>query len=422
MARGPSPSPASAPIISLRDRTPHRPGRGPSGGGSSGHGASAPQPPSQQQLPSPPRSRPVSGSGPLKGAARRLPDYNVRAYCGGYKDQQQATSSGLGPVDAMSLRRHSVSAPVAPGSPVGYPPVTSQMLAQHSQNRNSPQYGQGGGAGSAEGGAPDTPSRRQHRPRRRSSHVTADELLDRFGVVPRALGERTEALYEDVVMPGSISGHASTAATTAAAVATAGQDSGDLPSGSSSDSEGGSGTAPSSPVGLPPVIGSRSPSITHLQGGWAAAAAAAIGGSGSGSGSPATALPVWQARAPRQLVQGQELVFVELGVLTAGQCFGEVRSDGVTVRTSSAVCDTRTEVLAISRNELHQRMGGRVFEYLWNQVPNDGPQASMDSATEAGHCAQQLERSMQWTLFKQKLVADVITQKEQRRRIALKCR
>jgi hypothetical protein len=132
-----------------------------------------------------------------------------------------------------------------------------------------------------------------------------------------------------------------------------------------SDSDGGGGGTPGSP-GLPPVTGSRPPSVSQLPGGWAAAAAAAVSSPSGVCGT--AALPVWQARIPRQLAMGQEMVFVELGLLTAGQCFGEVRADGVAMRTSSAVCDTRTEVLAISRNELHQRVGARVFEYLWSQV------------------------------------------------------
>lgn len=184
--------------------------------------------------------------------------------------------------------------------------------------------------------------------RKRGNHA---EALDRLVVVPQPIGERTEGDSEDLVSLGP---------------ASAAADSGELRYGSS-DSDGGciAADAPCSPMGLPPVPSSRLPSSSQLQSGWAAAAATAT------ASSPA-ALPVWQARAPRQLGSDQEMVFVEMGTLTAGQCFGEVRSDGVAVRSCSAVCDTRTEVLTISRNELHQRMGGRAFEYLWSQVRDKG--------------------------------------------------
>ncbi len=53
--------------------------------------------------------------------------------------------------------------------------------------------------------------------------------------------------------------------------------------------------------------------------------------------------------------------------------------------------------------------------YLWNQVPTEGAPPSLDPGLEAGACAQQLERSMQWTLYKKKLVADVLAKKGEER-------
>eukprot|EP00198_Chlamydomonas_reinhardtii_P006080 XP_001695416.1 predicted protein [Chlamydomonas reinhardtii] len=263
---------------------------------------------------------------------------------------------------AAGLRRHSITA-LNPS-----PPHASPRYHYY-----TPPLPNGGRKGHQQAAAPHAQGGR-----RRSSSACADEVLEALGVTPRALGSpaHTEPAKDELVNPEALyRSHAD-----------------------SSEEDGGMGATGRRRHGASRG-GSSLPPVPEASG-------ASAGG----------AVPVWAAgRTARPLGTGEDLVFVELGTLGTGQCFGEVRPDGIAVRTSSAVCDTRTELLAISRTELYNRLGGRVFEYLWNQVPTEGMPPSLDPALEAGACAQQLERSMQWTLYKKKLVAEVLAKKGEER-------
>lgn len=83
---------------------------------------------------------------------------------------------------------------------------------------------------------------------------------------------------------------------------------------------------------------------------------------------------------------GQEEIFVELAMLSPGQCFGEAApcstvvprrescadacmpgSSSNNARSSSAVADTRSEVLCISRAEVTARLSDpQAYQFLWN--------------------------------------------------------
>ncbi|KAG2447688.1 hypothetical protein HYH02_007148 [Chlamydomonas schloesseri] len=311
---------------------------------------------------------------------------------------------------AAGQRRHSITAlntspPHASPRYHYYTPLLPNATGRKGHQHVSTHHGQGG--------------------RRRSSSACADEVLEALGVTPRALGEHANAEppQEELVNPEALyRSHADS---------------------SEEDGNTNSRRRPGASRGgaaLPPVVPRLQLNGVHHHGpaheergqvplhpphqrpghhqhGSPQGGAAAGHVQPEASGTNATGVvPVWAAgRTGRPLGTGEDLVFVELGTLGTGQCFGEVRPDGIAVRTSSAVCDTRTELLAISRTELYNRLGGRVFEYLWNQVPTEGAPPSLDPALEAGACAQQLERSMQWTLYKKKLVAEVLAKKGEER-------
>ncbi|KAG2430275.1 hypothetical protein HXX76_010370 [Chlamydomonas incerta] len=343
--------------------------------------------------------------GPSTGATARGHPTSL-SYSGGLPNPVW----GSNPATAAGLRRHSITAlnPSPPHATPRYhyytPPLPNGGRKGHPHA--AAQHAQGG--------------------RRRSSSACADEVLEALGVTPRALGEHTNAepAQDELVNPEALyRSHADSSEEDGIMGATGRRRHG--------ASRGGASLPPVVPrlqlhglgghhgashedraqVPLHPAQ-QHQPHQSPTQGG-----AAGIPVQPEASGASASgAVPVWAAgRTARPLGTGEDLVFVELGTLGTGQCFGEVRPDGIAVRTSSAVCDTRTELLAISRTELYNRLGGRVFEYLWNQVPTEGMPPSLDPALEAGACAQQLERSMQWTLYKKKLVAEVLAKKGEER-------
>lgn len=128
-------------------------------------------------------------------------------------------------------------------------------------------------------------------------------------------------------------------------------------------------------------------------------------------------------QTPRAM--GQDDIFIELALLTAGQCFGEPAACSTVVprnesgggmpllpnlpRSSSAVADTRAEVLCISRADVTSRLSDpQAYQFLWNVTPSHGLHAD-SSADVPVHAA--LERSLAWELYKKRLVADILASK-----------
>ncbi|KXZ44827.1 hypothetical protein GPECTOR_61g780 [Gonium pectorale] len=387
----------------------------------------------------------VAGSGASGGGGGGGAAGGAGAGGGGSRSSTPRTGA-VGPPPAVLGLDGSAPPPARLSGNLKFPHRSSTTSGSGTAASAGTAVGSSGGGGGASL-APLRPQRNNSR-RRSSCGLAADEVLERLGVTPRTLGSHgshgshagshigsgrrnsaTGLGMAGQVQPGQLAGQAqgpqarrsvpgfsdmdlvvepppaammsaaagmSPAAALAAALSM-GQDAahGDHHEygGSGGGSDGGNGG------GLPPVSVPRLP-LNRL---------------------PAAAAPTTAPAAPA--APAPELVFLELGTLGAGQCFGEVRSDGVCLRSSSAVTDTRTELLAISRAELQHRLDGRVLEYLWSQVPTEGAPPSLDPSLEPGSAAAQLQRSMAWSLYKQKLVADVLARRGERRRAAaLMCR
>ncbi len=405
--------------------------------------------------PRPSTSQATSRPRPLaQGPARLHPS---RASLATPQQPSQLRQHGLVPTSQpnahIGTRRSSITGPVASwgastgGSTPGHGPMG------HGSTRSSST------GGDLQGG----PGRGAHRNRgrRRSSTACADDLLAEFGVTPRALrrdggsSEEEELVMPAVVPDGGQQGSSASASPEVTCSGGIALGPGVAPELAGAGGGPGAGQLP--PVGVPRLqlqrLAQQQREREREQQAQAAADAAAV--------------PVWQPRAPRHMSPEQQVVFVELGTLGSGQCFGEVRGDGPAVRSSSAVCDTRTEVLVVSRAEVYHRLKTHVFDFLWGQVPSEGAPPEYDPelvaeaearfprpVTQQGHqphvgglmgstvgrggaqkgtlapstdaaaalCAAQLERSMQWTLYKQKLVREVLAKKEERRRAAMTCR